>query len=278
MQIQNLPLTVSESSLHERALAAASRFRSVQAELLGIIMEIDRCRLFEKLGHSSSFDYCVKRLGLSEDMACSFLSVARKSREVPQLRIAVEEGLPISKAKKIVTILTRSNGAEWIAKARENSYQKLEREIVKVLPQAKVSEKVKPISESRSKVELSLKEEDIAVLRRAQDLLSSKKGGAASLEEVLAAALREFVGRHDPVQKAARSRKNLTKHEVHKRDGGSCQARDGEGRICEQRRWLQLHHIKPRSEGGGDKPENLITLCAFHHRLFHKTTYPSYDG
>ena len=36
---------------------------------------------------------------------------------------------------------------------------------------------------------------------------------------------------------------------------------------CSARRSLQRHHIHFRSLGGGDEPENQITLCAFHHLI-----------
>jgi hypothetical protein len=250
---------------------------------LAAILEVDRSRLFEKLGHSSSFDYCVRRLGLSEDLACSFLSVARKSQEVPELKIAVEEGLPISKAKKIVPVITAENQAVWVEKAKESNYRELEKEIAKEKPEEAVRERVKPLSESVSKLEVSLRKEALESLRRAQDLLSSKRGRPVSLEEVLGVALKEYVERHDPLKKAERARKPLAAHAVHQRDQGRCQARDGKGELCGQRRWLQRHHIQPRSQGGTDRPENLVTLCAFHHRLLHRKDtplllYPSRDG
>lgn len=41
--------------------------------------------------------------------------------------------------------------------------------------------------------------------------------------------------------------------------GGRCAV----GGRCRGR--LQLHHIKYRSRGGSDRPENLVLLCAAHH-------------
>lgn len=32
---------------------------------------------------------------------------------------------------------------------------------------------------------------------------------------------------------------------------------------------LTLHHVKYRSHGGGDNPDNLCTLCWFCHRMIH---------
>jgi len=36
---------------------------------------------------------------------------------------------------------------------------------------------------------------------------------------------------------------------------------------CSSRRSLQRHHIVFASRGGGNEPENLVTLCAFHHLI-----------
>jgi len=48
---------------------------------------------------------------------------------------------------------------------------------------------------------------------------------------------------------------------VVERDGYAC-AVPG----CTSRRNLHDHHIRFRSAGGSDAPENRITLCAFHHQ------------
>jgi hypothetical protein len=39
---------------------------------------------------------------------------------------------------------------------------------------------------------------------------------------------------------------------------------------CRNRLWLDLHHIRPRSQGGDHRPGNLICLCSAHHRLIHE--------
>jgi hypothetical protein len=44
------------------------------------------------------------------------------------------------------------------------------------------------------------------------------------------------------------------KRAIHLRDKRRCQR-------CRHRGNLSIHHIIPRSEGGSDEPENLITLC-----------------
>ena len=46
------------------------------------------------------------------------------------------------------------------------------------------------------------------------------------------------------------------------RDGWRCQ-------ICGSMQQLQVHHLKFRSQSGGDEEQNLITLCAECHLRMH---------
>jgi hypothetical protein len=39
---------------------------------------------------------------------------------------------------------------------------------------------------------------------------------------------------------------------------------------CRNRLWLDLHHIRSRSQGGDHRAGNLICLCSAHHRLLHE--------
>jgi 5-methylcytosine-specific restriction endonuclease McrA len=57
-------------------------------------------------------------------------------------------------------------------------------------------------------------------------------------------------------------------HQVHVRDRGQC-THETKGKRCETKRWIDIHHIKPRSEGGEHTLANLTTLCSAHHRMEH---------
>jgi hypothetical protein len=56
-----------------------------------------------------------------------------------------------------------------------------------------------------------------------------------------------------------------TRREVLARDGHRCRAPG-----CGRTRFLEVHHVRPRSRGGGDDPRNLLTLCSACHRLHHR--------
>jgi 5-methylcytosine-specific restriction endonuclease McrA len=64
------------------------------------------------------------------------------------------------------------------------------------------------------------------------------------------------------------------KHQVATRDAGRCTHLDSLGRRCDNQRWLQVHHIRPVSCGGGNDSENLTTLCSSHHDLVHQLSLP----
>lgn len=49
---------------------------------------------------------------------------------------------------------------------------------------------------------------------------------------------------------------------VYRRDGFRCT-------LCDSTKYIQLHHIIKRSQGGSNSPHNLITLCADCHALAH---------
>jgi hypothetical protein len=50
---------------------------------------------------------------------------------------------------------------------------------------------------------------------------------------------------------------------------------------CAHATFLDVHHVRPRSEGGSNDPENLVTLCSAHHRAAHRgqlSIEPAADG
>ena len=56
-----------------------------------------------------------------------------------------------------------------------------------------------------------------------------------------------------------------TKQYVLARDNHTCQYCKGKSKDSK----LQVHHIMPKSQGGSDRPNNLITLCKTHHNQLH---------
>jgi hypothetical protein len=89
--------------------------------------------------------------------------------------------------------------------------------------------------------------------------------GPATLEELLCTGTVQVIGLKDgePVvtSKASRAIPPAIRRFVARRDGG-CTIGG-----CTSRYRLEPHHIRLRSDGGTHDPENLTTLCWFHHHV-----------
>ncbi|MGK5090092.1 HNH endonuclease [Bdellovibrionota bacterium FG-2] len=291
--------------IHKRALEISAHYKKAEGDLLEILQQLDRHRVYLKHGHASLFLYVVRELGLSESVAYNLITVSRKAREVPELRSLIAAGtITLSNARKIAPVLTPQNKAEWLQKAASLSQRQLEKEIVKVRPQAVTPESVSYVTENRVRLEVGLSEQDMLALRRVQDLMSQAKGRSVTLEEVIAHMTREHLKRHDPVKRAKRQiikRGRQTKpvalqatspkgaqttqdakpphtrvpipanifHQVRLRDQGRCTYTHENGQKCNQSRWVEIHHKLPVSQGGENSLENLVTLCSPHHDWIH---------
>lgn len=54
---------------------------------------------------------------------------------------------------------------------------------------------------------------------------------------------------------------NPIRKAIYQRDGYAC--------LCGDNRHLHIHHVLPRSSGGGNDPSNLVTLCRYCHSVAH---------
>jgi len=315
------------TNLHEQALQLAKIYKKTEIELVDVLQKIDLEKLFLKLGYTSLFEYCLKALGLPEGTCYNFINVARKAREFPELKQALQSGeILVSKARKITAVMTKETQNEWISKAQTLSTGALEKEVARVLPSELTPEKVKYVQEKRINMNFGVSEELYSKLKRVQDLECQRNQSSPNLEETLNALVDVYLFRNDPVEKAKQilnksARKNTVsadgdcqkkvsdcsreqfagqseeksvptrvalkgqvsrvkqkqsrtkriplpaklKHQVFLRDQGKCSQAN-----CADARWIQIHHIKPVSEGGFNKLENLTTLCWAHHKMIHR--------
>jgi hypothetical protein len=285
--------------IHQRALKAAEGFKRSEIEIISCLQEVDDSSTFLRLGYTSLYDYMINALGFSESSASNFITVSRKAKEIPLLQSAIQEGtLSVSKARKITPVLTLENQEEWIEKAKTLPQRQLEQEVAREIPREDVPERIKFVSESRMELRMGISKEIEEKLRHVQDLESQRTGHHVRIEETLATLLEVYLEVKDPVRRADRILKkesikvsehvarhaekektkpahlapipSAIKHRVTKRDRGRCTHVDLKGKRCGNRRWIEIHHIVPRSKGGTNSPENLRTLCHSHHKLEHE--------
>lgn len=270
--------------VHQRAVGAAKDLKRSERELLDALIEVDKKSVFKKKGYSTLHDYCVMELQLTDAQAYTYIGVARKAKEVPELRTMVSEGaIQISNARKIVPELNTQNKIELLSMAKDLTFRQLERELVKKFPEKVTKERIRPVTETRLELKVFITPELERKLKRLQDVLSQKLKKPCSLEAALEVIVEETLEWHDPIRKAQRARQPLVArqtgiakvipaqvaHEVAKRDQGRCTFILPNGQRCPSQRWLHRHHIVPRSKGGAHSSENLTLLCSTHHQFIH---------
>jgi 5-methylcytosine-specific restriction endonuclease McrA len=273
--------------LHERALELTKTYLRAEADLIAILQEIDDRRGYRDLGYKSLFEYAAQGLGLSESVSFNFMTIARKSKEVPKLQEMIRtQEISVSNARTVVPVLTSDNQEKWLAAASQLSKRELEREIAKEFPERQVQEQTRYVSEKRLELKFGISEKLYEEFKRVQDLHSSQSKQAASLEETFQAMVSLYLEKKDSLKKAQRVQKKSEpvpgqvkkdtryipaplQHAVRLRDGGQCTFKASTGNRCAERRWLDFHHIRPMSQGGITEISNLTLLCRGHHQLIH---------
>ncbi|MBX3016616.1 MAG: HNH endonuclease [Bdellovibrionaceae bacterium] len=292
---------MTNQELHLKIKSIAKTYLQIEADLVALLIEMDRRRSFRDLGYASLFQYCVLELKLSEAVTSAFITVSRKAAIVPDLMEALEtQNLTVSKAAKITAALDIQHvedAKKIIAFASQHSSAETE----KWLREKKGIETLHT---------LKLDSATMAKLKKARNLTKRD----FTLEETLGLVLDEYVQKHDPLEKAKRSlnkgrspdtkstredsrplprdvgsspsvggsvmrsmskpvkRRPLptsVKHFVIRRDQNRCTQEIRPGVRCQHTKFLDLHHRRPVHDGGTDEPANLELLCGAHHRMRH---------
>jgi 5-methylcytosine-specific restriction endonuclease McrA len=241
------------------------------------------------------------------------------------LELLQEHELDLSTVAHIASALTPENCPEILERVRGRSYREVERVMCEYRPPVALHDRIRPMrvalpepgnvdaillerefaesgyypttpgagswidSEEKFFVQFLASEALIAKFEKAKTLLSNRKPGA-SVAEVLAVVLGEFIERRSPAarqrRRDARREKNhsrrrewnaasrRTRHiaaevrdEVLVRDQGECSYVAPDGTRCRSKNAVQIDHIRPWAVGGGNESSNLRLLCAAHNRL-----------
>lgn len=272
-------------------LAKLENFVEEERERLHVFLawlgEADRRKLLEDKGYSSTFDYCVRRLKLSEDEAYRRIHAARAAVVRPELLSALAGGqLNLTAVSRIAPHVRRPDAVEIIARAEGKTAREIDEILAPLHPQEVRRETIRTIAViSRQygaggpltpelRVDFSFRGSFALrdAIDRIRQLLSHKcpRGG---IDEVLLEIARDYLERHDPQNglpgraspvKGGASIPAGIRRAVWARDGGRCAYVGMTGVRCLSRRFLELDHVKPRALGGGDTANNLRLLCRPH--------------
>jgi hypothetical protein len=130
---------LSDQALTARLRRCLKTERAVTAEVLRLIAEVDRRKLYLEAATSSMFDYVTRVLCMSEGSAYKRIRVARAGRRFPVIFELVAEGLHhLSGLALLVPHLTEENHRELLDAAKGLSKRQVEKLIATMFPRPDV--------------------------------------------------------------------------------------------------------------------------------------------
>ena len=290
------------NEVDQRMAALVTQKNRVMAEMIPLVHEIERDRLFSALGETSVTNYMRKRACWEKSKTEKVVALARKLEHLPHLREALALGdLPWTKAYVAALAATPETDAEWTRNALAMTNEQLEAERARLEGRTVVE-----------RVTLSLTASELAAVDEAVTAVRHESTKNLSFAEAVTEACKRTLegcsaggAKHRVVvyycagcHKAAREGKNgpveishaeletiACDAELHDMRGGEkalsrtippkvsnfVQARDhGRCRVpgCKNRAHLNLHH-----EGGwrtvGHDARFVMLLCFAHHQSRH---------
>ncbi len=250
----------------DAALRELAALRACWDSLLGhLALLVRSIGLWRDMRFLTFAHYCRERLGLGVRQVEARIALERRLHGLPGLRAALDGGrLDGERARLVARVADERSEAGWIARAAEAPAVALrcEVEAVEAAPHtpwavaARLCAPEEPVAEVRLRVPLRVAALLAAALRAAQRApwpfaAARLRTDAECLTLVAAHFLEAWAGQ--PRARATPQRRAL------RRDGHRCQVPG-----C-SRQAVHAHHVTFRSRGGGDVPENLVSLCAAHH-------------
>jgi 5-methylcytosine-specific restriction endonuclease McrA len=190
---------LSDTQLLESLNSLCGQGRAVLARLLAHLVEVEERRLHLEAACPSMFQFCVRRLGMSEDEACRRIHAARLARRFPDLLVRIERGdLTLSTIALLHDALTEATYEELVEAAAGKTKAEVQALLAKrwpapdvpaaittiptqppipalgveavARPAVSAGPQLAPISETRHKVQFTASDELRRKLERAQDL------------------------------------------------------------------------------------------------------------
>jgi hypothetical protein len=191
---------LSDAQLLESLKSLCGQDRAVLVRLLAHLVEVEERRLHLEAACPSMFQFCLRRLGMSEDEACRRIHAARLARRFPDLLVRIERGdLTLSTIALLHDTLTEATYEELVEAAAGKTKAEVQALLAKRSPIPDVPAAITaiptqppiptlgveaapaptvsggwqlaPLSETRHRVQFTASDELRNKLERAQDLM-----------------------------------------------------------------------------------------------------------
>lgn len=313
MNLKNL----SNIELHFKTKELAKEERKLTVEVIRHLREVNLRRVYAERGHPSLFAYCIHELGYSESSAHRRIAAMRVAQELPEIESKIQNGtLTLSniaqaqsyfkaEQKEKAEVMGADEKREILQKLENRSTREAEKALLELRPHLQVmvpKREERRLTETYSKVEMVLTDEDLVNIQKLKSLMSHinpNMSHADLYKELVCRTLKQI----DPEQKSQRksapapkvepkerNTKQLNKsqkigqlrvmsrqsryisaamkQEVYFKSRGICTYKDPTtNKQCGSRHLLQVEHIHPIALGGKTEINNLTLLCRSHNLL-----------
>jgi hypothetical protein len=126
---------LTDTLLLESLRSLVGQGRGVLARLLAHLVEVEERRLHLEAACPSMLDFCVHRLGMSEDEACRRIDAARLAHRFPDLLVRIERGeLTLTTVGLLRKALTASSYDELVVAAAGKTKREVQALLAKRSP------------------------------------------------------------------------------------------------------------------------------------------------
>lgn len=268
---------LTQTRLHAKDYLRATRI------LLEDIAEVDRRKLYAKIGFASLYEWLTKDLGLCNATAYRKMQTVRMMQSVPAVAAQIERGeVTLSAVANLQKAIASEEKLSSVGVALERKHELIEkicgksgREVEQILArefpeQLKSEAPIRAVGADANLLRIYLTDLQVDKLSKVKELCGHSDFGA-SWAELIEKLSDEFIKRHDPALKAFKKSEPISwrakRLRVFRSHGRRCEYVDPtSGRVCESTHLLEIDHVQPKSCGGGDELSNLRVLCRAHNQ------------
>lgn len=188
--------------------------RKITAEIVELIKEIDRLKLYLNHGHISMFSFLTKEMGYTPTSAITRINAARVLREVPELKENLKSGsINLSQASMVAEAIRQKQKAEPLQKISKEIKQDLLLKVQsldlvateKVLAQnldleIKTHEKKHFQKDESIRLEVTLTKEQWEDLQRVKELVSHTNANP-TVPDLIGLLTKNYLDKKDPLRK-----------------------------------------------------------------------------
>lgn len=185
--------SLSNEDLLQRIDSVMQNRRRQTAQLIGLLLQLDESREHLRIAYSSLYEFCVRRLGMSEGTAYRHITATRLAHDCPKLLTYIENGdIHLSRIAQLRHVIKPKNVDELVETTRGMSKYQVEELVRRLDPRVDVpgrmrklptlrtdsevapavKPRIEPHAESRYRLQATISRELRDKIERALDLMS----------------------------------------------------------------------------------------------------------